>query len=105
VQQKLDEERRSRISLVKKLPKVGALQVNRVAIRVGAAATHACVSPVIELLTFPHFNSAHVQVNAQAAARILAEQAGLDTGEEGGKKKKKAAATGQPTLLEASGGG
>ncbi|KAI7845268.1 hypothetical protein COHA_001310 [Chlorella ohadii] len=65
VQQKLDEERRSRISLVKKLPKV----------------------------------------NAQAAARILAEQAGLDTGEEGGKKKKKAAATGQPTLLEASGGG
>lgn len=44
------------------------------------------------------------QVNAQAAARILAEQAGLDVSEEGGKKKKKAAAAGVPTLLEASRG-
>eukprot|EP00887_Chlorella_sp_A99_P002039 scaffold18.g2039.t1 len=63
VQQKLEEERKSRISLVKKLPKV----------------------------------------NAQMAARILAEQAGIEL--EGGsaadkKRKRKAGEAGGATLLE-----
>ncbi|PSC72487.1 Nucleolar 10 [Micractinium conductrix] len=56
---KVEEERRSRISLVKKLPRV----------------------------------------NAQAAARIIAEQAGVDL-EEGGKKKRKAGDTALPSLLD-----
>lgn len=40
-----------------------------------------------------------VQVNAQAAARIIAEQAGVDL-EEGGKKKRKAGDTALPSLLD-----
>lgn len=47
-----------------------------------------------------HLPPIALQVNAQAAARILAEQAGVDLGEGGKKRKGGAGAAGGPSLLE-----
>lgn len=140
---KLEEERRSRISLVKKLPKArgsGPAPLCLVSMHGeptgcsdvaggragGGGAPAGGPAPACQrlgqqdMLLAPAVNNRACggtpgalnwqpppcplccapQVNAQAAARILAEQAGVDLGEGGKKRKGGAGAAGGPTLLE-----